>query len=166
LLPQVVVVSSLRVVVVTSRVVAVGRVVVVGTVVLVVADVVGTVTVVGVVGSGTVPGDVEVLVVEGRVVVTRDGLVVWGDGSDAGFEVVDVNGGGMGTPIGPIPGPGVVKRPELVIPEVAKRPMKSSMLASVGSAPVVAGPPSLETSAERTCGDSGDGASTKRSTPA
>ena len=82
----------------------------------------------------------------------------------AGLEVEVVDPGGMRTPIPPTPG--VVTRPKPVASDLANRPMKSSMLTVVGTPGLVPGSSSFEISAERTCGGSSEGGSTRRSTPA
>ncbi|HEX6300171.1 MAG TPA: hypothetical protein VF148_06885 [Acidimicrobiia bacterium] len=187
-LRHVVVVSSTRVVVVTSVLVVVGMVVVVGAVVVgivtvVVGAVVGIVTVVvepGIVGLGTVLVEVDVvvieppelLVVEGWVVVARGGKVVFEptavDEGIRGAVVGVVGAAGMGTPIPTAPGIVVVTRasPVVSVGFSTKTPVRSSRSRVVGTAWVVVGLSSRDVSKESTCGGSSAALSTSRSTPA
>lgn len=163
-------------------VVVASGVVVVGMVVVVEALVVGIGTVVvvpGIVGWGTVLVDVEVvggelfelLVVEGWVVVTGGGMVVFEPTVvDEGIRgaVVDVLGvAGMGTPIPGAPGIVVVTRASRVVSFFpTKGTMKSSGFRGGGTALVVVGLSSPDSSEESTCGGSTAALSTSRSTPA
>jgi hypothetical protein len=92
-------------------------------------------------------------------------LVVLVDDWPTGNDVEVVEAGGMSTPMPPTPGIKSASPPPAAS-GFTNTPMKSSRRRVVGTAMLVPPSPSMEISAERTCGEAGGGESRRRSTPA